>query len=275
MFGDLGHRGIFESMIPGSRIHATVIDIWASILNHQERHINKKSPTRMFLSCTLLSNFVLDESICIQRRYKRFVDLMNEHIRKYELCTNFNDIDLVFFPVIDIEHYYLIVFDFKKHDCVIIDNINSEESDEVKYGNIPYDLKILFTLYVDELNHKKANRIKRAKPMSGCMEWTTKYNNIDCGVFLMRHMETYKGEDLDKWDIGFEAEYKDNDDQQNQLDEMRKKYVTKILTWDLNVVKPSIYEMLASYDRLSDADKRSFNTEEHLLHIESRISLFC
>lgn len=274
-FGDLGYRGIFESMIPGSRIHATVIDIWASILNHQERHRNKKSPARMFLSCTLLSNFVLDESICIQRRYKRFVDRMNEHIRKYELCTNFNDIDLVFFPVIDIEHYYLIVFDFKKHDCVIIDNINSEESDEVKYGNIPYDLKILFTLYVDELNHKKANRIKRAKPMSGCMEWTTKYNNIDCGVFLMRHMETYKGEDLDKWDIGFEAEYEDNDDQQNQLDEMRKKYVTKILTWDLNVVKPSIYEMLASYDRLSDADKESFNTEEHLLHIESRISLFC
>ncbi|KAI3516651.1 hypothetical protein L1887_15574 [Cichorium endivia] len=162
-FGDLGHRGIFESMIPGSRIHATVIDIWASILNHQERHINKKSPARMFLSCTLLSNFVLDETICIQRRYKRFVDRMNEHIRKYELCTNFNDIDLVFFLVIDIEHYYLIVFDFKKNDCVIIDNINSEVSDEVKYGNIPYDLKILFTLYVDELNHKKANRIKRAK----------------------------------------------------------------------------------------------------------------
>ncbi|KAI3740132.1 hypothetical protein L2E82_30553 [Cichorium intybus] len=99
-FGDLGHRGIFESMIPGSKIHATIIDIWASILNHQERHRNKKSPARMFLSCTLL----------------------------------------VFFPVIDIKHYYLIVFYFKKHDCVIIDNIKSEVSDEVKYGNIPYDL---------------------------------------------------------------------------------------------------------------------------------------
>ncbi|KAI3708808.1 hypothetical protein L2E82_38279 [Cichorium intybus] len=234
IFGDLGYRGIFESMIPGSKIHATCIDIWASILNHQERYRNKKSPARMFLSCTLL----------------------------------------VFFPVIDIEHYYLVVFDFKKHDCVIIDNINSKESDEGKYGNIPYDLKILFTLYVDELNHKKANHIKRAKPMSGCMKWTTKYNSIDCGVFLMRHMETYKGEDLDKWDIGFEPEYKDNDDQQNQLDEMRIKYVTKILTWDLNVVKPSIYTMLGSYDRLSDADKESFNTEEHLLHIERRISLF-
>ncbi|KAI3778653.1 hypothetical protein L2E82_08035 [Cichorium intybus] len=156
IFGDLGYRGIFESMIPGSKIHATCIDIWASILNHQERYRNKKSPARMFLSCTLL----------------------------------------VFFPVIDIEHYYLVVFDFKKHDCVIIDNINSKESDEGKYGNIHYDLKILFTLYGDELNHKKANHIKRSKPMSGCMKWTTKYNSIDCGVFLMRHMETYKGEDF-------------------------------------------------------------------------------
>ncbi|KAI3751972.1 hypothetical protein L2E82_23067 [Cichorium intybus] len=27
-FGDLGHRGIFEIMIPGSKIHATIIDIW-------------------------------------------------------------------------------------------------------------------------------------------------------------------------------------------------------------------------------------------------------
>ncbi|KAI3522952.1 hypothetical protein L1887_01004 [Cichorium endivia] len=45
-FGDLGYRGIFESMIPGSRIHATIIDIWASILNHQERYRNKKSPVK-------------------------------------------------------------------------------------------------------------------------------------------------------------------------------------------------------------------------------------
>ncbi|KAI3782763.1 hypothetical protein L2E82_12818 [Cichorium intybus] len=109
-------------------------------------------------------------------------------------------------------------------------NINSEESDEVKYGNIPYDLIVEYS---------------------------------------MRHMETYKGEDFDKWDIGFENEYKDNDDQHNQLDEMRKKYVTKILTWDLNFVKPSLYEMLASYNRLSDAKKESFNTEEHLLHIDA------
>ena len=38
------------------------------------------------------------------------------------------------------DHYYLIVFDFKKSECVIIDNIYSEESIEVIYGNVPNDL---------------------------------------------------------------------------------------------------------------------------------------
>ncbi|KAI3782292.1 hypothetical protein L2E82_12332 [Cichorium intybus] len=233
-FGDRGHRGIFESMIPGSKIHGTIIDIWATILNHQERHRNKKSPSRMFFSCTLLSNYILDEAICIEKRYKMFVDRMNEYIEKYKQCTNFKDVDLVFFPVLEFEHYYLIVFDLKKSQCVIIDNMFSEESLEVKYGNVPSDLKILFYL----------------------------------------HMETYKGENVDKWDVGLETELEDSDDQQMQLDELRKKYVTKILTSDLNVIKPSLYKMLASYDKLSDTEKESFNTEEHLMKIEGRISLF-
>lgn len=54
MFGDSGPWGIFESMIPGSKIHGTIIDIWDTILNHLELRRNKKSPARMFLSCTLL-----------------------------------------------------------------------------------------------------------------------------------------------------------------------------------------------------------------------------
>ncbi|KAI3690087.1 hypothetical protein L2E82_48062 [Cichorium intybus] len=101
---------------------------------------------------------------------------------------------------------------------------------------------------------------------------TSNEERVSGWIFAAR---TTNGEDLDKWDIGFKPEYEDSDDQQNQLDEMRKKYVTKILTWDLNVVEPFIYEMLASYDTLSDAEKESFNTEEHLLHIERIISLFC
>ncbi|CAH1432827.1 unnamed protein product [Lactuca virosa] len=182
--------------------------------------------------------------------------------------------DVVFFPVLENDHYYLTVFDFKKSECVIIDNIYSEESIEVIYGNVPNDLKILFTLYIDALNHPKRNSIKRAVKVRLSMGWMTKMNYIDCGVFIMRHMETYKGEDLDKWNVGLEPEFPDNDDQQMHLNELRKKYVTKILTSDLNLIKPSLHKKLASYDKLSDVEKENFNTEEHLQRIESRISLF-
>ncbi|CAH1453883.1 unnamed protein product [Lactuca virosa] len=273
-FGDIGYRGIFESMIPGSKIHLTIIDIWATLLNYQELRRNKKSPARMFLSCTLLSNFILDEAICIEQRYKRFVDRMNEHIEKFKQCTSFKDVDLVFFPVLDNEHYYLIVFDFIKSECVIIDNIYREESIEVIYGNVPNDLKILFTLYIDAWNHPRRNSMKSAIIVRSSMEWMTKENYIDCGLFLMKHMETYKGGDPNKWIVGLEPEFADSDDQQIQLNELRKKYVTKILTSDLNIIKPSLNRKLASYNKLSDAEKENLNIEEHLQRIELRISLF-
>ncbi|KAJ0734537.1 hypothetical protein HanPI659440_Chr11g0421251 [Helianthus annuus] len=37
------------------------------------------------------------------------------------------------------------------------------------------------------------------------MDWRTENNDIDCGVFTMRHMETYKGEKT-PWVTGFVKE---------------------------------------------------------------------
>lgn len=54
----------------------------------------------------------------------------------------------VFLPVLDNEHYYLIVFDFIKSECVIIDNIYREESIEVLYENVPNDLVTKFHIYL-------------------------------------------------------------------------------------------------------------------------------
>ena len=54
----------------------------------------------------------------------------------------------VLFPVLDNEHYYLIVFDFIKSECVIIDNIYREESIEVLYENVPNDLVTKFHIYL-------------------------------------------------------------------------------------------------------------------------------
>ena len=50
-----------------------------------------------------------------------------------------------------------------------------------------------------------ADKIKQLKPTNPALKWQTLRNYEDCGIFLMRHMETYMGEQ-NTWNTGFKAE---------------------------------------------------------------------
>ncbi|KAJ0529319.1 hypothetical protein HanHA89_Chr10g0376441 [Helianthus annuus] len=50
--------------------------------------------------------------------------------------------------------------------------------------------------------------MKSVKPQKLKLDWATKKNNIDCGVFVMRHMETYKESSVKNWECGFKTEKK-------------------------------------------------------------------
>lgn len=83
----------------------------------------------------------------------------------------------------------------------------------------------------------------------------TKHNDIDCGVFAMRHMETYLfGGEYDDL-CGLRREGKE---QQNQLDELRKKYAAKILLTDLNKKKADFEDEELSYRLLPLAQRQRF-----------------
>ncbi|KAL4578215.1 hypothetical protein LXL04_014335 [Taraxacum kok-saghyz] len=97
-------------------------------------------------------------------------------------------------------------------------------------------------------------------------------NNTDCGIFLMRHMETYKGQELQDWEVNLEIEDADKGDQQMQLAALRRKYVTKILTSDLNNLKPTVYSYLPKYDALPLEKKLEINTKEHFNRMQARSS---
>ena len=55
--------------------------------------------------------------------------------------------------------------------------------------------------------------MKSAIIVRSSMEWMRKENYIDCGLFHMKHMETYKGGDPNKWIVGLEPEFADSDDE--------------------------------------------------------------
>ena len=45
----IGYKGILESLMPGSKIHASVVDIWVAIQNDLEKRRSTGSSSRVFV----------------------------------------------------------------------------------------------------------------------------------------------------------------------------------------------------------------------------------
>ncbi|KAJ0605160.1 hypothetical protein HanHA300_Chr02g0059871 [Helianthus annuus] len=92
------------------------------------------------------------------------------------------------------------------------------------------------------------------------MPWRTKHNVIDCGIFLMRHMETYKGVTGNAWECGFSNECTDAGEityrQRKEIDDLRHKYIAKLLLSDANTYRSFVEAGVARYKKLSDDEKK-------------------
>ncbi|KAJ0623783.1 hypothetical protein HanIR_Chr01g0036041 [Helianthus annuus] len=71
------------------------------------------------------------------------------------------------------------------------------------------------------------------------MDWRALQNGVDCGVFTMRHMETYKGKS--PWNPGFVNEDKKTI-QDSQLRFLRYRYLSKIILSDYNLIRKEVYD---------------------------------
>lgn len=63
------------------------------------------------------------------------------------------------------------------------------------------------------------------------MPWRDEVNKVDCGVFAMRHMETYMGQRVRDWNIGLMA------NSAKALQELRVKYCRVLLATEANHVR--------------------------------------
>ncbi|KAJ9540989.1 hypothetical protein OSB04_027495 [Centaurea solstitialis] len=173
-------------------------------------------------SLPMAQSFVTDK-ICF---------LNHEIILKYLLGLNqwktsqsHNPLLQVFFPVVSQSHYYLICFNLKQGSSHIFDNSVVDVPFSAKYG------KISMIVSRNQIDDGRVRKLDKAKPQREQMNWRTTTNNVDCTIFMMRHMETYMGEKVKKWECGFAQECVT---QKTQLDNLRHKYVARILLSDLN-----------------------------------------
>ncbi|KAJ0635721.1 hypothetical protein HanOQP8_Chr17g0653991 [Helianthus annuus] len=114
--------------------------------------------------------------------------------------------------------------------------------------------------YLDNVGHPAGRKIRQVMLVRLEMPWRTKHNIIDCGVFVMCHMETYKGASGKSWECGFSNECTDACEitykQRKEIDDLRHKYVAKMLLSDANTYRKFVEAKVARYKKLTDDEKR-------------------
>nr|GEY71765.1 ulp1 protease family, C-terminal catalytic domain-containing protein [Tanacetum cinerariifolium] len=143
------YKGIMESLRHGSKIHASVVDIWVDFQNDMEKRRSTSASSRVFVHSDIMVCFLIVQS----------------------------------------DHFYYITFNLIKDEVHGIDNLTVCQN----YKELQEKLISKFAGYLTKINHRKAGSIERIKPVRLEFTWKTTYNYVDCGVFLIRHMEIYNG----------------------------------------------------------------------------------
>ncbi|GER41648.1 E3 ubiquitin-protein ligase [Striga asiatica] len=222
------------SIRPSLFVSTTVVDVWATVLNNLELLRSHGSPLRFFFTvdtCAFtIVNPAKDWSIGVRRIM--FYDSMTEQLQRAD--QQLENIDILFFPIHQEEHCYIMCLNVKKLNIVLIDNSTSTTNGaiEVKYSDIPSTLVMMVCEYLDLKGlMSKSVALKKAKIERLQLPWALDNNEIDCGVYVMRHMETYMGDSVKNWKVGLRK------NSANQLKYLRAKYCATILSADINIHK--------------------------------------
>ncbi|KAL1805384.1 hypothetical protein ACET3Z_028452 [Daucus carota] len=203
-----------QSLQIGKEVLFHVVDAYTSILNEDEKFRAAESPYRFFCSTMVTFKSNMDAIL-----FKHGVDI--------------NHVDLIFFPIFSGNHFYLICFNLRKICVDIIDNRSGDRVD-IMYDGIPEALQENFGLYMAQKSPRKIKFLNNAPVERLEMKWRTSNKNVDSGVFVMHHMETYMGYTLRNWDCKFAAE---GIEQKRQLEKARKIYAAKIVYSEINILK--------------------------------------
>nr|GMC69146.1 uncharacterized protein LOC109168900 [Ipomoea batatas] len=177
----------------GSLVWVAVIDAWSALLNMRERSKVRDAPARFFASTFTTIHTVVDASYDRDLRVGWFREQLAENLESspYE---DYSEVDMMFFPIIREEHYFLICFDFCRFRLEIIDNSASPKGKKKIYDESLEDMQDMLQEFFSKTHPGKSVLAAGLEPKRMQMPWRDVKNKIDCGVYLMRHMETFTGQ---------------------------------------------------------------------------------
>ncbi|CAI9302230.1 unnamed protein product [Lactuca saligna] len=242
--GFSAQRFHMESFFPTCELFGHVIDCWSQVLNLDESKRAPESPLRVYCK-TDVTNSYLESGLTESQRKDKFIENLVLSIEDMDASLRF--VGLLFLPIIRSFHIFLFVINLQQPEFVIVDNSKVDDPDGERYGQLPQIIKEYIVDYLKSQNHPKAEMFSHVMPHRLEMPWRTINNSIDCGVFTMRHMETYMGGSMNEFKAGFKNESSAQDD---QLVKLRTKYLYKILTHEYNVQKDYVLQKVDEFHKI-------------------------
>ncbi|PWA51704.1 hypothetical protein CTI12_AA459710 [Artemisia annua] len=225
-----GQRIHFESFKERNEISAGVIDMWAYIHNMAEEKRNVGSLKKLYGHTSMITAEMANMTHNSKALTQKFNENMKNLLFLSPVYESIRDIDLALFPMmLGDDHYYVVCFNLKEPQIHILDNMDHKQSVKDRYQKKLVNLRYQFIKFLKDNGHRNYQALNSYKVGNMKMPWQTKHNFIDCGIFAMRHMETYSGKK--DFDAGF---VKEGAEQDQQIEDLRKKYLSKILLSDYN-----------------------------------------
>ncbi|XP_019150116.1 PREDICTED: uncharacterized protein LOC109146919 [Ipomoea nil] len=112
------------------------------------------------------------------------------------------EVDMLFFPILRRGHYFLLCLDFPRFRYEIIDNDSNPKAKALKYGDCIEDLLGMLSKFFEVISPPRSTACVCVESKRLQMPWRDSKNKVDCGVFLMRHMESYVGQRVRDWECG-------------------------------------------------------------------------
>ncbi|KAI3695088.1 hypothetical protein L1987_78076 [Smallanthus sonchifolius] len=223
----------FKTLKCDTKVFNNGIDAWVDVLNYEEKYRSPTSPYRLFC----------DTDLIFDKRMERFILNMNRVVYWNPALMDLRGIDMVVMPMLEHNHYYLIVFELKHIAISVIDNFSDayplvrlDDNENYFEKDSSYTVKEIFVKYLEHIKHPKTYELNATKIKKVKISWATTSNALDCEIFVMRHMEKYLGAKEE-----FNSGLSTNSPKKNkQLKIVRKKYAAHILLSECNKVREKI-----------------------------------
>ncbi|KAL8234104.1 hypothetical protein R6Q59_020204 [Mikania micrantha] len=183
------------------------------------------------------------EGVNHQERLDKFTPNMDGLIKGDLKLADLKLFDMVFFPVLEFNHYNLIVFELKNIVISVVDNFHESiplvglrDNADYYLKDSPYKVKDVFVQYLKQIQHPKTDDIHAAPVLKLHIPWATKTNVVDCSVFVMRHVEKFMGV-REQFNCGFSTNGKKK---KSQLNLLTKRFALHLLRSEVNVLRDTI-----------------------------------